>query len=203
MRKAVVFIVFALAFTAIGAYSYFRQHSQLTALAGEITTMKKAYEAEMEKADFELTVLKEDMRTCYESEHILIPPGFKVYEQGKTEKRLADIIRSNTLIVRFSELNCHTCVQAVFSLLEEMKIDSAVFLVDYTNTKYLKSFDRFASAGRRFYRVDSLNLPAEKFNLPYMFLSDKEMKTGSVFIPHKEMPEYTRIYLKTVRAKTH
>ena len=46
-----------------------------------------------------------------------------------------------------------------------------------------------------------LNLPTERLNTPFLFISDSNLIAESVFIPLKSQPELTNSYFKSIIKK--
>ncbi len=94
------------------------------------------------------------------------------------------------LIFRYSELNCKVCIDSTLNMLKNTKV---IILASYKDKRHLDIFARTNKIANSIYKIDSLNLPIDKANLPY-FIKDQE-----IFIPLKEFPERTIEFLKFIR----
>lgn len=108
------------------------------------------------------------------------------------------------LIVRFSELNCETCVQNIFSLLQkDSGIDTTriMLFVDYKSEAFLKTFLRVNLITYPVFRyyTDKSVLDTDNRGYPYVFIADRNGRLHDFFIPVKENPQRTLAYLGRIK----
>lgn len=108
------------------------------------------------------------------------------------------------LAVRFSELNCETCVQNIFTLLhKDSTIDAnrIILLVDYKSEAFLRTFLRVNVITYPVFRYfsDKSVLNTDKMGSPYVFIVDRDGNLHDFFIPVKEDQERTISYLERIK----
>ena len=117
---------------------------------------------------------------------------------------LSDIaVDGDVLVVRYSELNCNSCVDSLMKKMGEfaerggMRNRIAVF-ANYENYHDFRLFCSLNKAKLNIYHVKGLPLGQEAVETPYMFLLHGDMTVTNFFVTHKEMPGATDRYLKRV-----
>ncbi len=139
----------------------------------------------------------------YENE-LLDIADCELYKE-ETPFRLFDIIANEpVLVLRFSEFNCNACVDFLTNQIKEN-------FVDYlTNPKIVLIYDSetmrlpqniFEKPVFLTQKKNLLGLPMEKFNTPFMFILDKDMKAEQFFVPEMAMPELTNKYLTIIKRR--
>ncbi|PSL24445.1 hypothetical protein [Chitinophaga ginsengisoli] len=108
------------------------------------------------------------------------------------------------LVVRFSEVNCETCVESIFSVLEASKaIDSShvIVLVDFRSEAYLRTFVRLNTIRFPIFKHPAINsfLHADALGYPYLFVADRDGLLHHFFCPAKEDPQRTIAYLNSIK----
>ncbi|MFR8835272.1 hypothetical protein [Bacteroides sp. CG01] len=183
----------------LGTYQYYRQMRKQCELQKMIKELQQYYDSEKSAKDFALSVLKEDMKLCFQNEGLILDSEILLVENESKEYILSDIVKEKTLVIRFSQLNCQACIEAIKPLLKKVNIKQVVFLVTYTNKKFLKEFKKeIDQEDWRFFQVNSLYVPVEDLNSPYFFVLDEKMSLNYVFIPHKEMLDQIERYFEIV-----
>ncbi|MCF6407498.1 hypothetical protein L3C95_31690 [Chitinophaga filiformis] len=108
------------------------------------------------------------------------------------------------LVVRFSEINCETCVESIFSVLDASKaIDSnrVIVLADFRSEAYLRTFVRLNTIRFPIFKYPATNsfLHADALGYPYLFVADKDGLAHDFFLPVKEDRERTIAYLDRIK----
>lgn len=183
----------------LGTYQYYAQMQKQCELQKTINELQESYHSESNNKDFTLSVLKEDMKICLQNEGLVLDPNIPINENGDVEHALSDIVKDKTLIIRLSQFNCQVCIETIKPMLEKINVKNVVFLVTYTNKRFLKELKKgIDQENWRFFKVNSLNIPIESLNVPYFFVLDEKLSLNYVFIPHKEMLEMIEKYLEIV-----
>lgn len=182
----------------LGAYQYNLQMKKQYKLQEMIEELKEYYHSEKEINDFVLSTLKEDIKLCFQNEGLILNSQTPLIEDGKGTHMMVDIIKNKTLVIRFSQLNCQACIEAIKPLLKGLKTKQVVVFADYTNKRFLKEFKKGLNESWRLFNVKLLNIPMDDLNIPYFFVLDEEMRLSHVFIPHKEMLSHVEEYLEII-----
>lgn len=199
MMKKKLFIITLIAFLASGNFfQYYLSKKQSTRFAEAIHAMERKIGQDEASKDFENFELKNDIQTCLQNDGLEFPTDISVYAPGsKTPVRLSRLIREKTLVVRISQSNCLTCIDAILPLVNQVKSKHILLLADYTNERFLKKVIENHRLAFPCYRIKQLpDLPIERLGAPYLFLMDKDRKMHCVYIPHKEMLEEVEKSLK-------
>lgn len=182
-------------------FLYYVQHGKQQKLLKVLTDLQYDYEQKEGSEAFMLSILKEDMRTCYMSDGETVDGSSLLLDEHKEKVFLSDIIKGKTLVMRLSQQNCQACIMAMMPIVQKLDQERVVFLVDYTNRRYFEEFKKTCNASHRVFKTESLSIPLDSLNIPYFFLLDKDLKMDYTFIPHKEMIDQTGKYLEIVKRK--
>jgi hypothetical protein len=123
-------------------------------------------------------------------------------ENGAIAK-LKDIIKEDyTLVIRYSTYNCESCVQFQINSLKpfinKLNSNNVIFISD-ENRRNIKMFKEKSGFENPTYFIQgNLIEYIDNRNEPYFFIIDKSLHTRLLFIPHKESPELTNLYLTTI-----
>ena len=130
--------------------------------------------------------------------------GMAVRNATGESMTLSDIAEDgDILVVRYSELNCNSCVDSLMKKIGEfaerggMKNRFVVF-ANYENYLDFKLFCSLNKANLNIYNVKGLPLGQEALETPYLFLLHSDMTVTNFFVTHKEMPGATDRYLGRV-----
>jgi hypothetical protein len=109
------------------------------------------------------------------------------------------------LILFFSLDHCSDCVNYSLSqiktLMPGQKVDKLLLFASKYKLRDLYVFARSNQlADTIIYNIESLKIPIEKINQPFMFLLDDKLSLSHFFIPRKEMPEQTIYYLNFIKS---
>jgi hypothetical protein len=199
MRKVQIVTIFVLIF--FNLFLLYR-------IKGYISINDQLYENNLKLISYnsfnenQIKILKNYMIIAKYSENISIKKEILISnEKGKF--KLDKIIDNGfKLVLRYTELNCQSCVDTELSSLQNLAnkigMEKIVILASYKNNEDLIKFKRLNKLKLPMYNVDSLSIPLENMNIPFYFICDKEFKTKLVFIPKKEISNLTVDYLKLV-----
>ncbi len=119
---------------------------------------------------------------------------------GKIETiPLRSIITQPLIVLRYSELNCQSCVDAMLTQLQSNKtLDSSntLLLAWYNNPAYLYQFKRMNRIKLPVYSIKNTGLPPDTLNIPYFYLLDKDLRVSNVFIPEEGDTASVAAYLR-------
>jgi hypothetical protein len=106
-------------------------------------------------------------------------------------------------VLFFSAEYCSDCVNYSLTEIKKFLLDVSANKVLIFAAKYqirdLFVFSKSYHFETQFYSIESLNLPIEQLNEPFMFLLDKELNPSCFFVPRKEIHEQTEAYLRRIR----
>lgn len=198
--KNIVIIGVVLCFIG-STYFYFMQNKKQQKSLKVLTDLQYDYNQKQESEAFKLATLKEDMNVCYANEGEALKNSMVLLENGKEKTNLSDVIKDKTLAIRLSQLNCQACIMAIIPLIQKLKNERVIFLIDYTNKRYFEELKKTCNANHRLFKIECLDISLDTLNIPYFFLLDKNLKTDCTFIPHKEMISQIEKYLEIIKRK--
>lgn len=133
-------------------------------------------------------------------------PNLELINENQQPIRLEELLDGQKkLVFRYSELNCHQCVDSAFkslkSLVKEIGEEKVIILASYSRFRSLALFKRLNQLKMDVYNIneEALGIPLERSGIPFMFLLDKEYKTKFVFVPEKTMPQLTENYFHLMK----
>lgn len=117
--------------------------------------------------------------------------------------RLNEIINQEKLILRYSEINCNTCVDsqivAFKNLSNKLGVEKLAIFSSYERFGDMYRFKRLNKVTMPIYNLKSdLGLLIDTLNTPYYFILSPTLQIRNVFIPRKEVNEITSIYLNSI-----
>ena len=122
--------------------------------------------------------------------------------------KLRDVINENKLILRYSELNCQTCVDEQINNLntyaDSIGVDRILLFTNYETDVYMRRFKKLNKIKFAIYNMKTdANKLLKDIGLPFMFVlsPNKKMRVQYMYIPQKEIPLLTSSYLKMVKDK--
>lgn len=124
-----------------------------------------------------------------------------VFTERNDSMMLANLINRPVLVLRYNELGCQTCVDALISALlkAEMLNDSNTLLLTYyRDPSYLRQFKRINRLSMPIYNMKHTKLPPDTLNLPYFFVLHKDLTVSNVFIPEESDTTSVNIYLNFI-----
>jgi hypothetical protein len=120
---------------------------------------------------------------------------------------LKDIITGNRLVMRYSELNCQTCIDTQLENLNNninlFGVDNVVLFTTSRNRNYIRQFRKVNRVKFKIYNLSKeLERLIPDIDMPYYFLIDeKSMRINCLFIPQKELLEQTNDYIENIKLK--
>ena len=130
-----------------------------------------------------------------------------VVDMQYREKKIADIISDNTLILRYSEMNCDVCVDSIVKRLNAYKdsigLSNIVLLTTSQNSGYIKRFRKINKISFSIYNMgEVLDSILIDIGMPYLFVySSNNDRINNVFVPQRENQPLTNEYLHSILMK--
>ena len=120
--------------------------------------------------------------------------------------KMGDVINNRKFIFHFDETNCFTCVEKFLPYLEKLgkKVGKRNVII---MGSYERSENLFATLARLelhefpVYNLDPVYLKDTRIgdlNAPFIFETDSLFQTKNFFIPEKELPTLSDLYLKKI-----
>ena len=109
-----------------------------------------------------------------------------------------NIILKPVLVLRYSELNCQSCVDDLLTEIKEDGIFNAtntLLLAYYSEPAYLYQFKRMNRLELPVFSIQHTGLPPDTLNLPYFFLMNSKLQISNVFIPEEGDTDAIAAYL--------
>lgn len=118
---------------------------------------------------------------------------------------LTRAVTSPKLVVRYSDVNCNTCVDSLFTSLAEFSDrigeQNVIIMASYHNRRDLFVWKRLNNIRYNVFQVphDQMGLEIERKNIPFVFiLLPGKGAVHQIFLPMKENTERTRVYLEYI-----
>jgi len=117
---------------------------------------------------------------------------------------LKNIFKKNKLVIRYKQSNCRVCINAELDVLSKnasLISDEICIIASYDKfrgvfTEKRKLLKKGLKDVEIYLLKEELNIPLEKQNTPYYFYTNSNLIVSNLFIPEKENPQLSNIYLK-------
>jgi len=137
----------------------------------------------------------------------IIDKDLKLRDQHGEDISIREVLKNAPLLVfRYSRYDCDLCIDQVLDRLQtafkgdEHKV--CLIIDGMTEREFrMKYKDREINFPAYFVANDNLGLSLENKNLPFLFVLPDEVKANQIFIPFREHPAQTDIYLKNIKAQ--
>ncbi|MCF8360972.1 MAG: hypothetical protein K9H26_19645 [Prolixibacteraceae bacterium] len=177
-----------------------------------INKLKKMYSSEtsylkeINRLDsLALKTFVENQILLSENTNFSISPTLKLTGENNSELRLSEITNSNyTLIFRYNEFTCSDCIYKEMGNLKELakKIgtQNIIILASYKNQRDLYVTKRVNEINLPVYNIphNSLDNIIDSYNIPYMFIIDKDLGPHNLFIPNRYFISSTEEYFRDI-----
>ncbi len=113
---------------------------------------------------------------------------------------LSSIVKQSPIyIARFSEDNCHVCIDSLIMSLKSRLINQysnnrIVLLLSFKNKRGLIIFKEQFQLYDNIYSIDPYSLYLDSIEVPYIFKLDSTLVPQSIFLPYISIPELTDDY---------
>lgn len=135
-------------------------------------------------------------------------PNLMIWDQKGDYIYLADYLSaSKKLVFYFNEYNCDLCTQNALQKLKKFSKEigehNIMAIANYADARHFRAFCNSEKLPFPIFNANgqSLNLPIVNVDMPFFCLLDKGMTSQQIFIPIKEIEEYTSNYLSTMNKK--
>lgn len=133
-----------------------------------------------------------------------LSPLLEVFDTDGNKRLLSQIIGSDKLILRYSELNCNTCVNKQLDILnsyvDSIGIDNIVLLTNYDNHIYMKQFKKVAGIKFSIFNVGTeLNELIPDIERPYFFIIETNMRINNMYVPQIDEKKVTESYIHRIK----
>lgn len=189
-----------LAVIAIGLFIYIKYYNN------KVSTLLHYYDNKIESLKNENAIIKStnsDFKTYFKSEDIELNADVILTNENGAITKLKDIVKEDyILVIRYSTYNCESCVEfqinSIKPFVNKLKSNNIIIISD-ENRRSIKMFkEKFGFRYPTYFMKGNLIEYIDERNEPYFFVIDKSLHTRLLFIPHKESPELTNIYLNTI-----
>lgn len=176
-------------------------------LLGHIHSYKKDVEIDKKYLRDDKNILENRIIYQVKSSNDRVPTTALLKDENRNSHALSDIIKDkDKLVLRFTENNCHSCVESMFRQLNEpavgLKKEDVIILVTYSNMNSLKHLLEKYGFAEHIYNIEEKEMAAnyaEKLNVPYFFVIKPDGTERMAFFPEGPiLYELTEQYLKIV-----
>jgi len=125
-------------------------------------------------------------------------PRLEVCDEKGDTLAIDSIISKPVLVLRYSELNCQSCVDDLLTTIKESDLFNAsntLLLAYYSEPAYLYQFKRMNRLELPVFSIQYTGLPPDTLNLPYFFLMNSKLQISNVFIPEEGNTDAINTYL--------
>lgn len=133
-----------------------------------------------------------------------IPRHSVVFTERNDSITLANLINRPVLVLRYNDLGCQTCVDALISALlkaDMLNVSNTLLLTYYRDPSYLRQFKRINRLSMPIYNIKHTKLPPDTLNVPYFFVLHEDLTVSNVFIPEEAENDGVNIYLNFIGKK--
>lgn len=106
------------------------------------------------------------------------------------------------MIVRYSELNCQSCVDSLLfyagQFANKVGCENVQVWATYSNRRNFSLTERLNKKAIDILDARDFSFGLDSINVPYMFILNSDMTISNVFIPHKEFPDSYDWYFSIV-----
>ena len=133
---------------------------------------------------------------------------FRLTDLDGNEMMFSSLMGENKKICfKFSPKNCSSCVDFgmayLKSILNVVPLDRVVVLITDNSRRELKTLMKTYEITLPVYSVtdDAFDGFWENENVPFFFVTDRQLRMEELFIPLKEIPEHSEDYIKIICMK--
>ncbi|WP_147679226.1 hypothetical protein [Algibacter pacificus] len=151
------------------------------------------------------TYLTNNLFVNYKYSDLKTKDIFLENEQDAKVKLSSLVKDNNTLVFRFTELNCNLCYDAVFKVLEKFKNEKILIISSFKTKRDFHLFKEDLNLGNKIniYNNSSFdfNKNLDNFHVPYFFILNQSMRLSNIFMPEKKDPNTIVKYIDLCLSK--
>lgn len=129
-------------------------------------------------------------------------------DESREEKKISEFLNGEEkLVFKFSTSNCSTCVQSGFStlrkLMRNLSSDQLLVIADRSNRREVRALANSLDLDFPIYMAEkgAFGDMLLNENVPFVFVLGSDLRMKDLFIPMKELPDYTDMYYRIVWKK--
>lgn len=140
-----------------------------------------------------------------ESENFNLKPELKLINIEGDTISARSIFKKNSIVLRYSVLNCGECVDAEFEVLKKNAkiLSKEIIIITYYERirGLINVYHKLRKMGLTNVKIyllpdDKLGIPIDRYNIPSYFHIDSNLKMTNFFIPDKGNAKLSESYLK-------
>lgn len=173
--------------------------------SNDFTTIYSLLNKKLDKGKTQLLTNEHNFIREKENDNLKLDGNLTLMDIAGNTVFVKDIVKANSLVFRFSELNCGECMDAEINVLvdnkDKIKKD-VIFIVYYQDNRNLfvfyKEFQKKGLTNIKMYLSPNkgLSIAMDKLNMPYYFCVNSNLVMSNFFIPQKEKPKLSQVYLE-------
>lgn len=129
-------------------------------------------------------------------------------DESRNEIQLSKLLDGKeTLVFKFSSSNCSTCIQSGFSALRKIAKniprERLIILADKSNRREVQALSNSMGLDYPIYLADdnAFSHMLRDENVPFVFVIGEDLRMKDLFIPMKELPDYSDMYYRIIWKK--
>ncbi len=162
----------------------------------------KTFQNKLKSDSITMTGLMNNQMFLSQNTYFNICPNFKLLTETGKEVLLSDLCGGNNkLIFRYNEFTCQTCIYRemlnLMTLSEKIGKSNIIVLASYKNKRDFIINKMANKIDLPIYNVPlkSFDNTIENFNIPYLFIIDKQFTAKNIFLPDNDLQNLTDLYL--------
>lgn len=170
----------------------------------EFNTIYTLLNKKLEKNKSEVLTYEHNFIKEKENDYLKLDSNLELINVEGRTVLAKDVLKTNSLIFRFSELNCEECIDAEIDVLlgNQDKFKKDVILIAYYQNQrdlfvFYKEFQKKGLTNIKMFLSPEkgLDIPIDKINMPFYFCVNSNLIMNNFFIPQKEKPIFSQVYL--------
>jgi len=152
-----------------------------------------------------IAILLSNQRLLSQNSYFKISRSLKLSKENGEEVVLSKLLDNEYKIVfRYSEFTCMDCIRKEMgnmkALSEKIGKNNILVLASFDNQRDFYINKRVNNIDLPIYNIPlkSLDNTIENFNIPYIFILDKDCSVSNIFLPYRDMPHLTEEYFKDI-----
>lgn len=142
------------------------------------------------------------------TEYCSIPDYLIFWDESGEYYDISDVLsENNKMVFYFSENHCSDCIKSalneIINIPDSTTLNNYIILCNYLNARHFQTLLKEYDLRVPIYNINGqrLNIPAEEMNSPFFFIINSDLRCRQVFIPIKEIENYTANYLEKMNKK--